>query len=135
MRHSNIIVRLIFLHLLLTILAVNSCRSARTENYNDCLLENLKGTTNTLSVNEIKKSCARQFPKSVPLDDIDLIVHVVNSGELMLNSHYKAVHKKYYSDISYDDYLQKVFEKKDRTKYKDISFDEFLKLIEYRQKE
>lgn len=130
MRHPRNIIQLV---LLLSFLSVDTYAGVfGSNNYDDCLLANLKGVTNTLSANEIKKSCARQFPKSVPLDEIDLIVRVVNSGVLMLDSHYKAVHKRFYSDMSYDDYLQKTFETKYKTNYKDLSFEEFLKQIEYR---
>jgi len=106
------------------------------KDYNECLLENIKGASNTLAMREVKKTCARKFPKTVPLDDVDLIVYVMNSGELMLNIHYKAVHRKFYSDLEYEEYLKGIFEKLIKeTKYQDISFEEFLSRIEYKKKE
>ena len=103
-------------------------------NYNECVLQNIKSTANTIAAIEVKKSCALQFPKTVPLDEVTLIIYVINSGEIMLNSHYKVIYKKYYSNLEYESYLRKVYEKKDRIKYQDISFEEFLELIGYKEK-
>ena len=102
-------------------------------NYNDCIIQSLKSSNNPMASLELKRACARKYPNTVPLSETDLIIYVVNSGELMKDSHYRAVYRKHYSDLKYDDYLKKIYEKKDRLKYSDISFEEFLRLIEYKK--
>lgn len=126
------ILRVIFLFLALVPFLANAGLFGPS-NYDACLLENMKSASSPVVADEMKKAWARQFPKTVPLDELEVIVHVINSGELMTNAHYKAVHTKYYSDLDYENYLRNIFGKKDRSKYPDIAFEQFQKLIGYKR--
>lgn len=62
-----------------------------TDTYDECLLENLKDADRYFEI-EITRACGRKHPATVPKNEVDLIVYIIKSGELMKERYNKAVY-------------------------------------------